>query len=393
MLQFWKKIDLVLILTCVALSVISCIAIYAATHGKTNPQIPSHAWTKQMVYSAVGFVAMWLAIAIDYRSLRNMHWWLYGVTLLLLTAVFGFHAVNGARSWIPLPGFSLQPSEFAKLTLIVTLASLMANTDEAEYPDYRIRKTLPMWGLMIVPFALTLKEPALGQAIVMFAIFCTMYIMFLRRTWFVLSVIIFVAFSIVFIVLPVEFPGLAMNVVQNVIIKHHLLHGYQANRILTWLDPSYQTSGAGYEIHQAQTAIGSGQVFGEGWLRGIETSSGGVPNQWTDYIFTAIAEEFGFLGSSVVVLLFTILVYRLIRAASVSKDTFGTYIIMGVVGLFAFQVFENIGMDMYLSPSTGITLPFISYGGSSLVANYIAVGLAINIRKRSPALHFSKTYT
>ncbi|QSO50084.1 FtsW/RodA/SpoVE family cell cycle protein [Alicyclobacillus mengziensis] len=393
-LKNWKRIDFVLIGTCILLSIVSCIAVYAATYGKVSPLIPTHAWVKQMVYGIIGFVAMlFFAFQFDYRSLRKLHWWLYGGTTFLLVAVFAFHPINGARSWIPLPGFTVQPSEFAKLTLIFTLAALMAKVDEAEYPDYRIRKTLPLWILTIVPFALTLKEPALGQAIVMFAIFFTMYVLFLRRAWFISSVVIFVAFCVVFIALPVEFPATALNFLQNVVIKHHLLHGYQADRILTWLNPSYQISGAGYEIHQAQIAIGSGQVFGEGWLRGVETSTGGVPNQWTDYIFTAPAEEFGFLGSSIIILLFLVLVYRLVRAASLSGDTFGAYIIIGIVALFSFQVFENIGMDMYLSPSTGITLPFISYGGSSVLANYIAVGLAINVTLQSRKLRLAQSYS
>lgn len=385
----WKQVDFLLVVTLLCLAAYSCVAIYAATFGKADPSIPSHAWMKQLMYGIVGFVLMWATTVFDYRSLRKIHWWLYGSTLFLLLAVYAFHPVNGARSWIPLPGFSLQPSEFAKLTMIVTLASLMAAVDEADEPDYRLHKTWKMWLVMIVPFALTLKEPALGQSLVMFAIFCTMFVLFVRRSWFVLGTTFFVAFCVVAIALPIQFPAQATAFVQNVLIGHHLLHGYQADRILTWLDPSYLPLGAGYNIRQAQTAIGSGQLFGEGWLAGIETSTGGVPNQWTDYIFTSIGEEFGFVGASLLVFLFLVLIHRLIRAAAVSQDTFGTYVVMGVVAMFGFQVFENIGMDMYMSPSTGITLPFISYGGSSMVANFIACGLAMSVLLRKKRLSFA----
>lgn len=385
----WKLIDYTLVVTLILLTAYSCIAIYAATYGKLDPQIPSHAWMKQLVFGIIGFIVMWFVAAYDYRSLRKIHWWIYGITTFLLVAVFGFHSVNGAHSWIPLSVFSLQPSEFAKLSLVITLATMMADRDEAEFPDYRLLTTWPMWVVTLVPFALTLKEPALGQALVMFSLFAVMYLMFVRRSLFALGVTFFMIVCVVLIALPVEFPTQATAFVQNVLIKHNILHGYQANRILTWLDHTYLPLGAGYNIRQAQTAIGSGQLFGEGWLNGLETSTGGVPNQWTDYIFTAIGEEFGFVGSSTLVFLFLILVYRLVRAATSSQDTFGTYIVMGIVGMFSFQVFENIGMDMYLSPSTGITLPFISYGGSSLVANFMAVGLALSVLLRKKRLSFA----
>ena len=378
-----------MIVTLILLTAYSCIAIYAATYGKKDLSIPSHAWMKQMIYGIIGFVAMWVLTAYDYRSLRKIHWWLYGITTFLLVAVYAFHPINGARSWIPLPGFSLQPSEFSKLAIVITLATMMAERDESEFPDYRLHTTWPMLLVVIVPTVLTLKEPALGQALVMLSIFAVMFMMFVRRSWFALGITIFVLISIVFIALPVEFPVQATAFVQNVLIKHNILHGYQANRILTWLDHTYLPLGAGYNIRQAQTAIGSGQLFGEGWLSGLETSSGGVPNQWTDYIFTAIGEEFGFIGSSLLVLLFLILVYRLVRAAGSSQDTYGTYLVMGIVGMFSFQVFENIGMDMYLSPSTGITLPFISYGGSSMLANFLATGIAMSVLLRKKRLSFS----
>jgi rod shape determining protein RodA len=386
----YRDLDFILIGTVLALVAYGCVAIFAATYQKLDPLIPNHAWLKQVFFAVIGLVAMFFAAAYDYRSLRKFQWWIYGSIVVLLTAVFKFPKVNGAHSWIHLPGFNMQPSEFAKVALILVVAGFMASIDEQEFPDYRLHRTWPVILMFVPVFMLTYKEPALGQALVMFAIVALMYMMFVKPTTFGLSTSLVVIGGIFIVAVPLQFPNQATAFVQNVLVGHlHILHGYQADRILTWLDPNYKLLGPGYNIHQSQTAIGSGQLFGEGFLNGIETQSGGVPNQWTDYIFTAIGEEFGFVGSSLLILLFLTLIYRLVKIAGAAQDTFGTYIIIGVIGMFAFQVFENIGMDMYMSPSTGITLPFISYGGSALLVDFVSIGLALSVTLRKKKLRFS----
>jgi rod shape determining protein RodA len=379
-----RELDYTLIGVLLLLAVYSCVALLATTYGTTSHLLP-----RQILFEVLGFVAMFVVMAMDYRSVRKVHWWFYVASILLLVVVFKMPLVNGAHSWIPLPVFALQPSEFAKMALIITLATRMATVDEQEFPSYGMKNSWQVWALCLVPFVLTLKEPALGQALVMFAITGCMYMVFTKRAYFSMMIAVIALIVCGTTVVANQYPKQSASFIENVLVKDHVLKSYQADRIITWLDPSYNNLNEGYNIHQAQVAVGSGQLFGEGLFNGISTRGGWVPNQTTDYIFTAIGEEFGFVGSSVLVLLFLILIYRLIKVAGTSQDTFGTYLIMGICGMFAFQVFENVGMDMYLSPSTGITLPFISYGGSSLIVNYMAIGLVMSVSLRRKKLRFS----
>lgn len=384
-----RDLDFALIAVLLLLAVFSCVALIAATHAKIGTDVPSHVFAKQVMFEIIGLVAMCSVAVFDYRTLRKFRWWLYGGAVFLLIAALGMPARFGAHSWIPLGPLSFQPSEFAKLTMIIAIAAFMANIDDEEFPDYRLTKALPILLLFLVPFALTEIEPALGQGLVMFAIALTMYTVYAKRSHFLLIVLVMVVFVGGITVAAIAFPDQSTSFISNVLVKHHMLKDYQAYRIITWLNPAISPENYGYNVRLAQIAIGSGQVFGEGFLSGIETRGNWIPNQWTDYIFTAIGEEFGFIGSSVLVLLFLILIVRLVRLAGTSQDTFGTYLVAGIIAMFAFQVFENIGADIYLSPSTGITLPFISYGGSSLIANYMAVGLALSVSLRRKKLRFS----
>jgi rod shape determining protein RodA len=382
-----RDVDWLLIGVVIALTFIGCLAVASATRSHANPLMPAHAAMKQAMYGIVGVVAMAAATVFDYRTLRKVRWVLYGLTTVLLVVVFAFPAVNGAKSWIRLGPASFQPSELAKVSLIVVVASYMASIDEAEFPDYSVKRWLPVFVMMLPPFALTLKEPALGQALVMCAIVMTMLATFVKRSHFIVLTSAAAVFVAGLAAVALFFDSQAVAVVQFLQEKK-LLHAYQASRILTWLDPSYSQNYLGYNVHQAEVAIGSGQVFGRGLFNGTITGGGWVPNQWTDYIFSAIGEELGFVGGSLVIVLFIILVQRLVRIAGTSSDTFGTYLVMGIAGMFAFQAFENIGMDMYLSPSTGITLPFISYGGTSLIVNYLCIGLALSVAVRRKKLRF-----
>lgn len=388
----FRQIDFSLIGVLLLIAAYSCVALLAATYGKSGIDVPTHVVSKQVIFEVMGLITMIAVAAFDYRSLRKIHWWIYGFSLLLLLAVFGFHATAGAHSWIPMGPLKFQPSEFAKIAMIISIAAYMADIDEAEFPVYSIKNFFVVLGLFVVPFLLVLKEPALGQALVMFAIVITMYVVFAKRSHFLLTTTILLVAVGGITALSVAFSTQAANWLQQqqtFLSNHHLMHGYQLDRIISWLNPNYEPLGAGFNVHHAFLAVGSGQVFGEGLFNGAQTRGGWVPNQWTDYIFTAIAEEFGFVGASTLILLFLMLIYRLVKISGGSQDTFGTYIIMGMVGMFAFQVFENVGMDMYMSPSTGITLPFISYGGSSLIANYISVGLALSVALRKKKLRFS----
>ncbi|MCF8567137.1 rod shape-determining protein RodA [Alicyclobacillus tolerans] len=383
-----RDLDISIWVILLLLAVYGCVAIAVTTHNNPDPNIPTHIMTKQIIWECAGIAIMLAATVFDYRTLRPIRWWIYGAAMLFLVGVFGFPAVQGAHSWISLKVVSFQPSEFAKVALIVSLAGFMADVDESENPDYRLRKMWPIAVMFVPMFALTYKEPALGQALVMIAIVITMYTVFARRSHFAWIVAALAVGVTGISVAAVMFSNQTTQFINDVIVKHHLLKAYQVNRIIVWLNPNYSLNHYGYNIHMAQVAIGSGQLFGEGLFHGHLTGNGWVPNQWTDYIFTAIGEEFGFIGSAVLVFLFLVLIYRMIEIARTSTDSFGAYLVIGTVGMMAFQVFENIGMDMYLSPSTGITLPFISYGGTSLVIDYLAMGIILSVGLRRRTFRF-----
>lgn len=388
----FRQLDFPLIAAMVLLAAYGCLILFAVTYGKaTAPSgsVPPHVLGKQIAFEVLGFIVMFVMTAVDYHLLRKYRWWIYGITLVLLLAVFGFHSVQGAHSWIPLGSLQFQPSELMKLALIFVIAGFMADNDEAEYPDYRLVKTWPIWVVFVVPFALIYKEPALGQSLVVFAIVMTLLASYVKRWHFVLLSLLLVLVVAGILLVVVQYPHQAIYFLDhNFLVRHKIIHTFQLQRILTWLNPNLDLNGAGYAVHYSQMAIGSGQIFGQGLFNGIETSGGWVPNQWTDYIFSGVGEEFGFVGSSILVLVFLVIFYRMTRIAATARDTFGTYVVIGIVGMFAFQVFENIGMDMYLSPATGITLPFISYGGSSLVVNYLAIGIALSVYLRKKRLRF-----
>jgi rod shape determining protein RodA len=370
------------------LAVCGTVAVDAASSGPHHIGVPSHIMTKQIGYEVFGWLMMFAATLFDYRLLRRVRWWVYGASILGLLAVFGATPVNGAHSWINLGVTTFQPSELAKVTMILLIAAFMAGVDESEVPDYRLRSVWPIAPMFVVPFALTFKEPALGQALVMLAIVMTMYTVFAKKSHFIVVMFVVVVVVVGFTVLATMFPVQSTDFINNVLVKHHILKSYQSDRITTWLDPNWDTNNTGYNVHMAQITIGSGEVFGQGFLNGIGSKGGWVPNQWTDYIYSAVGEEFGFVGSAVLILLFLVLIYRLIKVARSAGDRFGMYIVIGIIGMFSFQVFENIGMDMYLSPSTGIALPFITYGGTSLVIDYIAVGVALSVGLRRRKMRF-----
>lgn len=384
-----RDFDFVMVGILLLLAVYAYVAISAAVHNNPNPNIPTHVLLKEIVWEVVGIVVMLFAAAFDYRLLRSARWWIYGASMLLLVIVFVFPAQQGAHSWINLKVISLQPSELAKVALIISLAGFMADFQEKESTRYQVRKLWPILVMFVIPFALTYKEPALGQALVMVAIVLTMYTAFAKRSHFAVILLSMIAIVTFFSLAATMFPNQTTDFINNVLVKHHVLKSYQVNRIIVWLNPNYSLNNYGYNNHLAEVAIGSGGLFGQGLYKGTLTNNGWVPNQWDDYIFTAIGEEFGYVGSALLVLLFLMLMYRLVKISRMTEDPFGQYLVLGAVGMFAFQIFENIGMDMYLSPATGITLPFISYGGTSLAVDYLTVGLILSVGLRRRSLRFN----
>ena len=380
-----KDLDYPLILVMVLISVYSIIAIYTATYGKTDPNIPTHIIVRQLVWEVLSYIAMFGMMLMDYHTLSKYRWWLFGSSLFLLVAVFAFSRVNGAHSWIHLPGGgSIQPSEFAKLAAVIWTADYMAKMNEREYPDYSFKGLLPIFVAFLVPFVLILKEPALGQGLVIIAIMFSMLLVYVKRRHLQVLLAIIAVVIMTFIAAVGVYPNQTIKVLDH----QHILHPYQTARLISFIDPAYSPTGSGYQVMEAEIAVGSGGVFGEGLLKGSQTNGSWVPFQWTDFIFSAIAEQLGFVGSSVLIMLFLFMLYRMVRVAMTSLDDFGAYLIAGSVGMFAFQIFENIGMNLVISPATGITLPFVSYGGSSLVVNFLSIGIVLSISLRRRTLRF-----
>ncbi|HJV45663.1 MAG TPA: FtsW/RodA/SpoVE family cell cycle protein, partial [Bacillota bacterium] len=332
------------------------------------------------VFSYVGMFAMTI---FNYQNLKRfLSWAGYFVSLFLLVIVFAFPAKNGAHCWIILGGFQFQPSEFAKIFLILTISDVMERVTEKD-ETFGLRHIGILLAILCPPFILTLMQPHLGQALVMLGIVASMLVLFLEKK----QLVVFMAIGAIFVsgifMAKAIFPDQAIQYVDNLPFMNH-----QKERIITFIDPESDPKGTGYQVTQAMTAVGSGRLFGNGLLEGKQTQGAWVPEQWTDFIFSAIAEEFGFVGSGTLIFLFFFLLYRMIYIAINAPDYFSAYYIVGIVGMFAFQIIENVGMNLSMMPVTGITLPFVSYGGSSLLTNFILVGLVLSAGVRRKTYMF-----
>jgi rod shape determining protein RodA len=272
--------------------------------------------------------------------------------------------INGSHSWIVLPaGFSVQPSEFAKVALVVGMALLLSEKRNAEDTPRHLDVVLAL-AIAALPLGLVLLQPDLGTAMVF--------------SFIVLGMISVsgapVRWVIALLLLAVVGAFLAVHL--------HVLHDYQLQRFKAFYDPSADPRGAGYNTQQARIAIGSGGMWGKGLFDGPQTNGHFVPEQQTDFVFTVAGEELGLVGAGAIILLFGVVLWRALRIARNAEDLFGRLVAAGVVCWFAFQVFENIGMTLGIMPVTGLPLPFVSYGGSSMFATLMAVGLLQNVHMR-----------
>jgi rod shape determining protein RodA len=320
---------------------------------------------------------MILFLLFDYKILLEGRflYLLYGlgIFLLLLVWIPGIGTkVKGAQEWLRFGGIQVQPSEVVKLILILVFAKLLAKKSETGWRDPKTLGTV--LGLFALPFLLILSQPDLGTAMVLTAILATMlFAGGLDWRFFAtgLALLAFAAGS-VFFLYTTHSPLL------HVILKKH-----QIERIGTFLNPAADPTGAGYQITQAKIAIGSGMLEGKGFHQGTQAQGNWIPEPHNDFIFAVFAEEFGFIGSSVLITLFLLLIRRMMGIAEKADHPFGTLIVSGVIGMMVFQVFQNIGMTLGLVPVTGLPLPLISYGGSSLITQLAAIGLVLNVGMRS----------
>jgi rod shape determining protein RodA len=375
-----RRYDWYLVLITLALCGIGTVLIWAATAPSLRQAgLDPHTYLKkQVLNTGIGLVLMFAAGSIDYRRLRSWTPPGYALTLLLLVAVLTpvGTSVNGAKAWIALPGgFQVEPSEYAKLAVIVSTAALLSRRPGLRgrsggigvgkqgpgRPSIRDVFWAALAGAPVI--ALVALEPALGVTMVLAVVLLGMVVLSgLRLRWIAGGLAILAA---------------GVYTVSDM----HVLKGYQASRLTAFLHPQQDLTGAGYNLLQAKTAIGSGGMFGVGLFHGTFTGNNFVPSQQTDFIFTVAGEELGFVGCAVIIVLLALLVVRAVRIAFRTDDLFGMLVAAGIAIWFTFQAFVNIGMTIGLMPITGLPLPFVSYGGSATFAGMIAVGLLQAVRR------------
>jgi rod shape determining protein RodA len=363
-----RRLDWVLVIAVAGLCTLGALLVWGATRPQNlaNGLDPNAYLKKDLFNVVVGVVLGSIAGIVDYRTIRAYTPVVYLASLVGLVAVL-VHGVtvNGSHSWIQIgAGFEVQPSEFAKIALIVCAAMLLGERrDDEESPDSRdVWTTL---ALAALPTLLILKQPDVGTVMVLaFVVFGVISISGVPSRWIV--------------------GLLAVALIGAVVITHlHLLKQYQIDRFTSFTNPHVDAQGSGYNTHQARIAIGSGGVFGKGLFHGTQTNGQFVPEQETDFVFTVAGEELGLVGSAVLVLLVGVVLWRGLSIAARAEDAYGTLLAVGVVCWFGFQAFENIGMTVGIMPVTGLPLPFVSYGGSSMFASMLAVGLLQNVYMRS----------
>jgi rod shape determining protein RodA len=335
------------------------VALYSAVHAGTDTA--SGIFTKQLVWYAVGTVVMIVVFLFNYKDYERWGHLIYILSVALLIAVLLFGKyVAGSRRWLVLGPVSVQPSEMAKLAVIIVLAKYYARVTTPEGLHFREIVTPVI--LIAIPFGLIQQQPDLGTAMIIALIAgsMTLYVKIERRTLICLI------------------SGIALTIP----LVWSFLKGYQKQRILTFLDPNRDPLGAGYHIIQSKIAIGSGMLTGKGFLKGSQNTLDFLPERHTDFIFSVLAEEWGMIGALAVLFLFLLIMIWGLQIAQKSRDPFGTILSVGVTAMIAWQVFINIGMVMGLMPVVGVTLPFISYGGSSVITTMAGVGLLLNISMR-----------
>ena len=352
------------------LLLIGTLLVYAATRDwyARNGLDPQYYLKRHVINIAIGALLAYGTTVIDYRLLRAYTpiFWGLGVLGLVIVLIPGLGStVNGARAWIALPGgFQIQPAELAKIAIIIGMSMLLSErSHDSDEPTSRdVLQSLIVAG---IPVLLIILQPDMGTVFIISA-----------------SVVTIIAVSGA----PSKWvTGLLLVAVLGAVVatKAGVISEYQINRLQTFVNPNADTQGAGYQLRQARITVGSGGLIGTGLFNGPQTNGRFVPEQQTDFIFTVAGEELGFLGSGLILILYFIILMRAFAIARRTNDPFGRLMTTGVIAWFAFQLFENIGMTLGLMPMTGVPLPFISYGGSSMFATLIGFGLLQNVHARS----------
>jgi rod shape determining protein RodA len=361
--------DFVLVLATVIVALAGVVMVYTATRGVllAAGEDPHAYLKKQALFVILGVVVMVAVAIFDYRRLEPVAYVLYGLSVfsLLVVMVAGSH-VQGSERWFNVGPLEIQPSEFAVVGLILLVAAYCDRREEEGLAWLDVFKLLILAG---IPIALVLVQPDLGTAIIMMIVLLVM-----------LAVAGLPIRILVLLVLGVAVVGLLA-------FESGILHSYQIARLTTFIHPNSSSTNpnvisAIYNSNQAKNAIGSGGFFGTGLLHGAQTNGGYVPEQSTDFIFTAVGEQLGFVGAVGLLSLLGLIAWRVLSAAGKSRDIFGRLVCTGLFTFVAFSVFQNAGMTMGIMPITGIPLPFVSYGGTAVIAFFLAVGLALSVGAR-----------
>jgi rod shape determining protein RodA len=361
----WRHVDLAMVGAVIALSGFGLLMVYSATKVRLADEgaDPTHYLQRQALFVALGLIVMTVVTLFDYRVYRDFAPLLYaatiGILLLVLSPLGAVH--KGQQAAFDLGPFQLQPSEFAKVTLIVCVAAYVATARESNLSGRRVLTVLGVAGL---PMGLIYLQPDLGTALVFGAILLALLLVAGVRGRHLAALLVGVVLAVV------------------LVVQLGVLKQYQLDRLTSFLDPKADTARSAYNLDQSKNAIGSGGFTGKGLFHGSQTNLSYVPEQHTDFIFTAVGEQFGFLGSALLLVLFAIVVWRTWRAAALARDVAGTLMCVGVLAMLTFQIFENMGMTMGIMPITGIPLPFMSYGGSSSLATFAGIGLVLNVHMR-----------
>ncbi|MEG6585731.1 rod shape-determining protein RodA [Dendrosporobacter sp. 1207_IL3150] len=361
-----KNLDFTLIITVISIIITSLIIIGSATHINTPGEDRYWYVQRQGLFAIANFLIIFVMLHFDYKSLSRYANILYFINLVMLLAVmFVGQSALGAQRWIQIGPISLQPSEFSKLIMIIALANIL---DKRTGKLNTIKDVIPIFVYVGIPFLLVMKQPDLGTALVFIAILFGM---------------IYVAGINTRLLMMIFGAGIAFMP-----IFWHFLKDYQKMRLTVFINPNVDPLGSGYHIIQSKIAIGSGMLLGKGLFEGTQSQLNFLPENHTDFIFAVVGEELGFIGATIILLLYFIMLYRGVKIAGVARDNFGTLLATGISSMLTFHVLVNVGMNAGIMPVTGIPLPFMSYGVSSLTTNLVSIGILLNIYMRRQKILF-----
>ncbi len=357
--KMFKNFEWGILICTIILLAIGLVALFSATQNSDYEE-----FKKQIMWIGISIPVIVVVILVDYEILAKISPVIYGLSLISLVAVLFTEPINGATSWFNIGPFSFQPAEFAKIAVVLFMANVMVKLQQKGREEInRFCKLGIILATVAVPTLLIIKQPDYGTALAfLVALIFMLYVAGINKKYIITAVLLVV------ILVPLAY--------------FFILPDHAKARIDVYLNPNLDPRGDGYNIIQSKLAIGAGQIFGMGLFKGNQTQLGYLYPKTTDFIFAVISEEMGFVVAGAIIVLYVILITKSIQVAKTAKDDLGSYIATGIVGIFFFHMLENIGMTMGLLPITGIPLPFVSYGGSSMLTNLTLIAILLNISTR-----------